>query len=353
MEEILLLYQNRLGEGAPYTLSCNKRRGDLNVRLSVAGESLDPFSQGDIIVKKLGRQFRNDPLWEYKGGCNQVLFTFTLYNTTRKNILFSWKYTRNSRGQLAFSVICQILGAALGIVAPVVSARIIVAYTNNEADRVIYIALVLLGVQILRNLFVVLSNIGYNRAYTGTLNALERDIVDNVLRIESQCLDEKGSGLFIQRITTDTARIASGFNSIADMISQIFNYTGVLIAMFLVDPMIALVVVVTMGSQCAMELWRTKRLYADDRIYRASNRRVQRQAALHAVPLLEGQVLPLGIRRAGQLRAHRAAGVPDRQRHADPLPGAGHIQLLYRAGAQRREGHRRLHGFHRGFQHLQ
>ena len=67
LEEILLLYQNKLGEGAPYTLSCNKRRGDLNVRLSVAGESLDPFSQGDIIVKKLGRQFRNDPLWEYKG----------------------------------------------------------------------------------------------------------------------------------------------------------------------------------------------------------------------------------------------------------------------------------------------
>ncbi len=270
LEEVLLLYRNKLGEGAPYTLMCNKRRGDLYVRLIVAGESLDPFSQKDIIIKKLGRQFRNDPSWEYKKGSNRVLFTFTLYNTTRKNILFSWKYTKNSRGQLAFSVICQILGAALGIVAPVVSARIIVAYTNNEADRVIYIALVLLGVQVLRNLFIVLSNIGYNRAYTGTLNALERDMVDNVLRIESQCLDEKGSGLFIQRITSDTARIASGFNSIADMISQILNYTGVLIAMFLVDPMIALVVVVIMGSQCAMELWRTKRLYADDRIYRAA-----------------------------------------------------------------------------------
>ena len=52
-----------------------------------------------------------------------MLLVFTLYNTTWKNVLFSWKYTASSRRQMAFSVICQIISALLGTVAPAVSAR--------------------------------------------------------------------------------------------------------------------------------------------------------------------------------------------------------------------------------------
>ena len=196
-----------------------------------------------------------------------------IHNKTMKNFLFSWKYTVNSRKALAFSIFFQIVSAILGVVAPAVSARIIVAYSHHEPERVMLIAVTLLIVQLLRNLFVVLSNLGYNRAYTQTLSSLEKDLVRNVLQIKSQCLDDNGSGLFIQRITSDTSRIASGFNSIGDMVSQVLNYVGVLIAMFMVNPMIALVVVVIMGVQCAMEFWRTKRLFLDDRTFRSANER--------------------------------------------------------------------------------
>ena len=51
-------------------------------------------------------------------------------------------------------------------------------------------------------------------------------------------------------MTSDTARIVSGFNTVADMVSQVLNYFAVLCAMFTVDPMIALFIVVIMGSQC-------------------------------------------------------------------------------------------------------
>lgn len=275
LEEILLLYRERSSEDTPFSLRFRKRNGDFNVRLIVGGEAFNPFEQDSVVLRKIGRlhRFRNMPAWRFEKGENRILFVFTLYNTTVKNLLFSWKYTVNSRKTLGFSVFCQIISAVMGIVAPAISARIIIAYTHNEAHRVIYIALALLGVQLLRNLFLVLANMGYNRAYTRTLSALEKDLVANVLQIESQCLDEKGSGLFIQRITGDTGRIASGFNNIADMITQVLNYFGVLCAMFLVNPSIAILVVLIMGSQCVMELWRTKRLYRDDRIFRTANER--------------------------------------------------------------------------------
>ena len=87
----------------------------------------------------------------------------------------------------------------------------------------IYIAITLLVVQLLRNFFTVAGNQTYNRVYTKTLSTLEEDLVWNVLRVENYCIDEKGSGLFIQRLTTDTGRIASGFNNLADMVTQLID----------------------------------------------------------------------------------------------------------------------------------
>ena len=273
LEEILLIYRDRLGEEARLCLSFRLWNGDLRVLLTVDGTSIDPFALSSEVLDRLLHRFHNPPEWRYEKGQNRVCFVFTRHNTTLKNLMFSWKYTVNSRKTLGASLACQVVSALLGILAPAVSARIIVAYTHHEPERVMLIAITLLVVQLLRNLFMVFSNLGYNKAYTQTLATLEKDLVANVLKIESQCLDEKGSGLFIQRITSDTGRIASGFNAIADMASQVLNYFGVLCAMFMVNPMIALFVVVIMGSQCAMELWRTNRLSADDRVYRSANER--------------------------------------------------------------------------------
>ena len=189
----------------------------------------------------------------------------------KKSISFSWKYTKNHRSLLFFSILSQMFSVLLGVAAPIVSARIIRAYANDEAWRVMYIALALLVIQLLRNLFLVISNQGYNRLYRRTLSALEEDLVRGVLKVESRCMDEKGSGLFIQRLTTDTGRIAAGFNSLADMITQILNYVGILIAMFLVSPLMFLLVLGLMALQSLIEMYRTKRLKQDDRSYRKAN----------------------------------------------------------------------------------
>jgi len=273
LEEVLLIYREKLGEDTSFTLRYRKKGGDLVTRLTVAGESVDPFAEKSEILNSLAERARNTPVWSYEKNKNRVDFVFTLYNTTWKNIRFSWKYTVNSRKTLGLSLLSQLLSAGLSIVAPMVSARIIVAYTQHEATRVIYIALALMIIQLLRNLFLVLSNQGYNRAYCRTLSNLEKDLVNSALRVESQCMDEKGSGLFIQRITTDTQRIASGFNNIADMITQALNYIGVLCAMVVVHPLIALFVIVILGAQYMLEIRRTKRLYKDDRVYRIANER--------------------------------------------------------------------------------
>jgi len=189
----------------------------------------------------------------------------------RKSLSFSWKYTKDHRLLLAVSILSQLCSVVLSVAAPIVSARIIRAYANDEAWRVTYIAITLLVIQLFRNLFLVISNQGYNRVYRRTLTALEDDLVRGVLSVRSASLDENGSGLFIQRLTTDTGRIAAGFNTLAEMITQIMNYVGILIAMFLVSPTMFLLVLVMIALQSLIELYRTKRLKKDDRAYRQAN----------------------------------------------------------------------------------
>ena len=171
LEEILLNYQEQIGEGVPFTIRHWKQNGDLKTRLTVVGKSVDPFDDNSFVLTMLRERARNTPAsWQYERGQNRIEFVFTLHNTTWKNLRFSWKYTVNSRKILGASVACQLISAGLGILAPIVSARIIVDITTNEARRVLLIALTLLVVQLLRNLFLVLSNQGYNKAYSRTLS---------------------------------------------------------------------------------------------------------------------------------------------------------------------------------------
>ena len=262
---ILLSVCEKQFPNASFSVKSRVSNGDLNLTLRVSGEAADPEKTDSF------RYIRDLFEWRYENGENIYTCRFSLYNTTWKSITFSWNYVKQHKHLLIFAVTCQMISAFLGVAAPIVSARIIRAYANNEAWRVMYIAFAILVIQLLRNLFLVVSNQGYNRMYTKTLTALENDLVRGVLQMQSKCLDENGSGLFIQRLTGDTGRIASGFNSLADMVTQILSYAGILIAMFIVSPAVCLFVIVMMAVQSFMEIFRTEQLRKDDKEFRKAN----------------------------------------------------------------------------------
>ena len=270
-EEILIIMYELLGDGTPFCVASRTEKGEFLVTLSVDGEETDPFTAESPILDRVAGTLDFRPVWEYRGKTNIVLFRFTLYNAARKNYKFAWKYVREHRKLLFFSIIIQFISVILGVVAPVLSAKVVVRYMDNQVTQVIVVAAVLLAVQLLKNLLLVGSNKGYNKVYSGTLNALEEDLVMGALHIKNHCMEEKGSGLFIQRLTNDTARMATGFGRIADMIAQAVNYIGILLAMMVINPFVFLLALVLLLIESFMEIYRTKRLCADDRIYRNAN----------------------------------------------------------------------------------
>ena len=292
LEEILLFYREILedndennlteesqdpGERIPVELSLKRKGEELHVLLSVPGPPANPMDpDGEYLMPVLSQLLAAEgisPTWEYRDEKNRVACVIPLYYMVRQNLRFTWSYTKDQSGYFALGVVSQLFSVVLRVIAPLMVGRAIVALTQNSFHQLILAGFAILGVNALTNLVLFICNRAYNVVYNRTLSALETDLVDKALHITTRCMEEKGSGLFIQRLTNDTSQLATGFNTMADMVSETFQYIGILGAILIISPPIFLTASLLMAVQTAVELIRTRKMNTDDRIYRTANER--------------------------------------------------------------------------------
>ena len=273
-EELLLAARDALGETAGFRLELRKKNGREIAELSFPGPETDLLAPAvSPILSRLLDGWESAPAWRYEAGENRVLYALPLPGGMKENLRFTWNYTKDQRKELFLAVAAQIVTVVMKVVIPIVSAKVIVAYVNGAVEQIVLTALMLMAVNMVTDGFTFVCNRLYNVVYNKTLTALERDLVHEVLRITTGCLNEKGTGLFIQRLTTDTSQLATAFNTFADLISQTFTYIGILGAIAITSAPVFAVVLVLYAVQVLIELRRTHVLNADDRIYRNANER--------------------------------------------------------------------------------
>ena len=80
-EEVLLFYQDKFGEDAVFQLETGGSFGRANIRLTVAGDSYDPFTESelssdeDAFMRKALISMGQLPRWRYRRGSNEIIFT--------------------------------------------------------------------------------------------------------------------------------------------------------------------------------------------------------------------------------------------------------------------------------------
>lgn len=190
------------------------------------------------------------------------------------NLKFAWGYAKGQKKYLILLNITNIFSITFSIIAPILSAKIIVSLTSNEYTQIILIALAIFGVDSTGDIFRYIAHRCTNLIYRNTLSIIEVDLGRNVLKLETECLDKNGSGLFIQRLTNDTSRIADVFNSIFGKITDLIKYIGILIAIFIVNKLIFVYILISLIILYILENKRTKKLNADDKVVRKASERV-------------------------------------------------------------------------------
>ena len=156
------------------------------------------------------------------------------------NLKFAWKYTKGSRKLLIGYIINEILSIVISVVIPLIAAKQIIYLTDNSFKQLLLTAILVFGIEIGRNTIKYISNFYNMNMYKNIVKALQHDLANEVLTLDNKTLDKNGSGIFIQRLTSDTSELSDAFGVLTGWLGELFANIGVFVAVFVINKVLFL-----------------------------------------------------------------------------------------------------------------
>lgn len=191
-----------------------------------------------------------------------------------KNLKFVWQFAKGERAKLIKYIICNIFMIIISIVAPIISAQIIIYLTDSLFTQLLFLAVVLCLVEWFRNIFNRFAMYYAQVIYRETFISLQTQLGKEIMRLETSVIDQNGSGVFIQRLTNDTSRLASVFNLLNQHLSNILTDLGIFVAILIINVWAFIYLVVIVFILFLLERKRTNLYNENDRKFRKKNEKV-------------------------------------------------------------------------------
>lgn len=190
------------------------------------------------------------------------------------NIKFAWKYIKDQKPRLIGYTAASIFTIIISIILPILSAKIIVELTSNKLKQVLYISFVLLIIELIRNLFNYMARLCAQRIYREGFKKIQIHLGSEILKIENKCLDSNSSGVFIQRLTNDTSKIADIFNILFINMTTIISDIGIFSAVFIISKPAFFFLLIMISLIYIVEHKRVVTRNENDKSFRKKNERV-------------------------------------------------------------------------------
>ena len=191
-----------------------------------------------------------------------------------KHIKFAWNYAKDQKIKIILYIITNIINIFISIFVPIISANIIVEITNSQFKQVIMLAIVLFCSEMLRNIVTYLSSYFSQKVYRETFTKIQNNLGKQMLRLENRCIDRTSSGVFIQRLTNDTSRIADIFNVLNFNLGEIITNIGIFSAVFIINKIAFIYLVISVLTLYVIERQRVGQLNDKDKVFRKKNEQV-------------------------------------------------------------------------------
>lgn len=152
-----------------------------------------------------------------------------------KNIKFVWQYARDQKSKLVKYILCNLIAVIISVVVPIISAKIIVYLTDSMFYQLLFMTVVLCFLELLRNIVNYFSRSYSTIIFRESFIKIQTELGQNILKLENKVIDSNSSGVFIQRLTSDTSRLADIFNVLNLYLSRILINIGIFIAVFIIN----------------------------------------------------------------------------------------------------------------------
>ncbi len=267
VEEILYRYSQTLASDTPVLFEVRRNSRELSVIVSVSGEecslskNADDYSILEKIVEKMNFKISH----KYESGMNTDYLVVEKYSRTLGDLKFSLHYMGKGRKLLFGGLTTHIVSILANLVVPYLSGLMIVAYTDNAIQQVIFVAVSITIARCIYIIFFKATNILYSKAAFNMQHSIHRKLIEELFNVQDEIIDEKGAGTFVTMINSDSDIISNGLSTIADLLSEGMYYAGVLIAILLINRVAFLMALVLLVVLLILERIRAHYLDIDKR----------------------------------------------------------------------------------------
>lgn len=190
---------------------------------------------------------------------------------TWKNVKFAWEYTKDLKGFLIKYILGNILNVTISIVVPILSAKILIALTSNQFYQLILMSIIIFLIENGRNVCHYFCRYYSQVIYRESFTKIQTELGREILKLENKAIDKNSSGVFIQRLTNDTSRLADVFNVFNFYLSNIITDVGIFFAIFILNKWAFLFLVGMISIRFLIERTRVKIFKQQDKIFREKN----------------------------------------------------------------------------------
>ena len=147
----------------------------------------------------------------------------------------AWLYAKKYKKYIFLYALVLIIGLIINVVSPLLSAKQILNLNKGLLEKLIYVSLIILILEISTNIIRYFSRRITQNFYFKILNDLQRDLTKETLKLDIKEIDSHSSGLFIDRLTKDAGSLSDIINMTMFYLSRIFTDIGILAAIFVVN----------------------------------------------------------------------------------------------------------------------
>lgn len=184
------------------------------------------------------------------------------------NLKMSFRYAKSHKKEFILYFIFNVLLAIIGAVAPLLTAKQVLKLTDGLLNELFIISIVILLIELSRNVCNYLAR-KYSQIFAAeVLKKIQIDVASEVLNIETEDLDKKSSGVFIDRLVKDTGRIADIFLDLNMSITDFITNLGILFAVFVINKFLFLFYVISIIIIFTLEKIRIREYIKCDKKYR-------------------------------------------------------------------------------------
>lgn len=187
---------------------------------------------------------------------------------TLKNLKRVYKYAKNYRKNFIVFTTMSVLLIVFNIINPILSAKIIVALSENLYVDLLMIALVVTIIYIIAELVVFIMRKNTQVFFRGTAKNIEVDAANSILKIELSNIDKKNSGTFIQRLTSDPNEMGHIYTRGMHFLVNILTSIGIFIAVFFINKLAFLYYLISFIIVTILMTLRAKKMNEKDKKWR-------------------------------------------------------------------------------------